>query len=98
MRAEGLDRLEFAHEERSSRYLARLDGAVVSAIEYWRRDGTLIIVHTGTKPEFRGNGIAGRLTTFALDDVRARGLRIRPDCPYTARFVAEHPHYADLVD
>jgi uncharacterized protein len=37
------------------------------------------------------------LARFALDDARARGLRVRPDCPFVARFIRAHPEYQDLV-
>jgi predicted GNAT family acetyltransferase len=33
-----------------------------------------------------------------LDDARARDLRVRPDCPFLAQYIDEHPEYADLVD
>jgi predicted GNAT family acetyltransferase len=32
-----------------------------------------------------------------LDDIRARGMKVRPRCPFVARFIREHPQYADLV-
>jgi predicted GNAT family acetyltransferase len=35
--------------------------------------------------------------TFALDDVRSNGLRIRPYCPYVRAFLRRHPDYQDLV-
>ncbi|WP_161605964.1 GNAT family N-acetyltransferase [Microlunatus speluncae] len=92
-----LDRLEFGRDDRSSRYEARLEGKLAAVVEYSMRDQTMIIVHTGTKPEFRGNGIAARITRHALDDVRSRGLRVVPECPFTAEFIAEHQDYADLV-
>lgn len=91
------DLLEFGRDDRTSRYEARLDGKITAVIEYSIRDRTMIIVHTGTKPEFRGNGIAARITRYALDDVRSRGLRVVPECPYTEQFIAEHQEYADLL-
>ncbi|GAB3766078.1 GNAT family N-acetyltransferase [Microlunatus parietis] len=91
------DRLTFLRDERKSRYEARLDDTVVGVVEYSPRDRTMIIVHTGTKPEFRGNGIAARITQHVLDEARKLDHRVVPECPFTAQFVAEHPEYADLV-
>ena len=91
------DQLAFLRDERRSRYEARLDDTVVGVVEYSLRDRTMIIVHTGTKPEFRGNGIAARITEHVLDDARKLDLQVVPECPFTAQFVAEHPEYADLV-
>ncbi len=91
------DRLEFHRNDRSSRYEATLDDQLAAVIDYSLRDQTMIIVHTGTKPEFRGHGIAARITRHALDDVRSRGLRVVAQCPYTAQYIDEHAEYAELL-
>ncbi|MFC7623549.1 GNAT family N-acetyltransferase [Microlunatus sp. GCM10028923] len=91
------DQLSFHRDERRSRYEARLGETGVGVVEYSLRDQTMIIVHTGTKPEFRGNGIAARISAYVLDDARRLGLRVVPECPFTAQFIADHPEYADLV-
>ncbi len=91
------DQLEFGRDDRTSRYEARLDGKIAAVVEYSLRDRTMIIVHTGTKPEFRGNGIAARITRYALDDVRAQGLRVVAECPFTEQFITENQQYADLL-
>ena len=54
-------------------------------------------MHTVTLPEFAGKGVGTRLATGALDDVRARGLKLTPQCPFIAAFIKRHPAYADLV-
>jgi uncharacterized protein len=33
----------------------------------------------------------------ALDDMRARGLKVAPVCPFVAAYIRRHPEYADLV-
>lgn len=91
------DDLSFELDERGARYLVRLGDQPAGEIDFSLRDRTMIIVHTGTRPEFRGRGIAARLTRHALDDARARGLRIVPECPFTAQFIADNPEYADLL-
>lgn len=88
--------LDVTRDDASSRYEGRLDGRVVGVIDFTLGDGTVVITHTGTLPEYRGRGIAGRLTAEALDDIRERGQRVRPVCPYTASYLDQHPEYADL--
>ena len=97
MTAAGSDDLTFEFDERAARYVARLGDQVAGVIDFSLRDRTMIIVHTGTRPEFRGRGIAARLTRYALDDVRARGLRVVPECPFTAQFITDNQEYADLL-
>ena len=50
----------------------------------WRRIATV-----------RGLGTA--LVTGALDDARARGLRVVPLCPFVDAFMRRHPEYADVA-
>jgi predicted GNAT family acetyltransferase len=49
------------------------------------------------RPEAEGKGVASELVRWALDDVRGRGLRIVPRCPFVAAYLKRHPEYADLV-
>jgi len=91
------DRLELARDESGSRWTARLDGAVVGLIDYRERPGTVVFLHTETDPAHQGRGFAGRLTAYALDDVRRRGLSVVPVCSYTQRFLIDHPQYTDLL-
>ncbi|MGY6555438.1 MAG: GNAT family N-acetyltransferase [Wenzhouxiangella sp.] len=44
-----------------------------------------------------GQGIAGRLTRYALDWARDQKLKVIPRCPYVASWIERHPDYADLV-
>lgn len=53
--------------------------------------------HTEVDEGYSGLGLASRLVTFALDDVRSKGARIRPYCPYVRSFLRHHPEYQDLV-
>ncbi|QGN35360.1 GNAT family N-acetyltransferase [Microlunatus sp. Gsoil 973] len=86
-----------AREEAGSRYTASLGGTVVGLIDYSERPGAVVFLHTETDPAYQGRGFAGRLTAYALDDVRSRGLSVVPLCGYTQRFLVEHPDYADLL-
>jgi hypothetical protein len=82
-----------------SRYEARdSDGTLMGFAEYRRSPGRIAFVHTVTEPEFRGHGVAGTLASTTLDQARADGLRVRTICPFYARYVSEHPEYADIVD
>lgn len=88
--------LECSHNEDRSRYEVRADGVRVGLLTYWLQDGYVAINHTETEPEFQGLGIASVLTKYALDDIRAKGLKVKPLCPYTAVWMREHPDYEDL--
>ena len=57
----------------------------------------MTFIHTEIAPEFEGRGLGSRLAVAALDDVRRRGLRVVPRCPFIARFIAGHAEYQDLL-
>lgn len=89
--------LEIVDNPDRSRYELRNDGHLVGFTEYHERDGALVFPHTVITEPRRGAGYGTTLVQGALDDVRARGRRIVAQCPFVARFVAEHPDYADLL-
>jgi uncharacterized protein len=89
--------LEVVDNPDRSRYELRNDGHLVGFTEYHERDGVLVFPHTVITDPKRGAGYGTTLVQGALDDVRARGRRIVAQCPFVARFVAEHPNYADLL-
>lgn len=86
-----------AENSARSRYEAMVDGAVAGYAAYRLGERTIIFTHTVVEPAFEGKGIGSRLVRFALDDARARGLKVRPQCPFFAKYIATHAAYADLV-
>jgi predicted GNAT family acetyltransferase len=79
-----------------SRYELDADGA--TAVLYYRiADGVITLVHTETPPEAQGKGIASRLVKEALDDIRAKGLKVVPRCPFVKGYMGRHPKYNDLL-
>jgi uncharacterized protein len=83
----------------AGRYEIALDGERVGLLTY-RRDGELItMLHAEIDPAHGGRGLGGTLARAALDDARARGLRVVPVCPFVAEVIRRDPDaYAGLVD
>lgn len=85
-------------DEGSSRYEARIDGALAGFSEFQLSDDLIVFTHTEVDEQFEGQGVASEIVSFALDDVRARGThRVVPRCPYVKAWIRRHPDYADLV-
>lgn len=80
----------------ASRYEADLGGQL-AVLAYAMRGQTIVLSHTEVPAALEGRGIGGALARFALDDARARGLRVEPRCPFVAAYIERHPEYADLV-
>jgi predicted GNAT family acetyltransferase len=83
--------------DEARRYEARLDDELAGTLTFRAVAGHLTLVHTEVDPAFEGRGVGGALASSALDDARARGLGVRPLCPFVARYIERHPGYADLV-
>jgi len=85
------------HDAEQQRYEYVVDGDVLAIAEYHRDGDTVVMHHTYTDPRFRGRGYAARVVESALDDLRARGMRVVPQCWFVAELVASHPEYRDMV-
>jgi predicted GNAT family acetyltransferase len=79
------------------RYEIEEGGEVVGFLMYRVEPGVLDLVHTDVEPKWEGKGVGAALVKGALDDVRARGLKVRPYCPFVAAYIRRHPEYEDLV-
>ncbi|HEU4658383.1 MAG TPA: GNAT family N-acetyltransferase [Capillimicrobium sp.] len=79
------------------RYEIRRDGRRLGFIRYGWRRGAIVLVHTEVDPSAEGQGVGNRLVAGALDDIRSRGLRMVPVCPFVAAYLRRHPEQQDLV-
>jgi predicted GNAT family acetyltransferase len=79
------------------RYEARLDDKPAGFLQYLAVGDVVALVHTEVPEAFEGHGVGGALARGALDDLRARGLRVLPTCPFVAKWIELHPDYQDLV-
>jgi len=66
-------------------------------IEYRSEPGVVFLVHTEVDPAFAGQGLGERLVAGALEDLRARGLKLVPLCLFVRAYLRRHPDQADLV-
>lgn len=96
----GTAEVRVVHQPEQRRYAITVGGELAGFTEYLPRDGgrRLLFVHTETFPQFAGRGLASRLVSEALAEVRAAGIRIVPLCPYVAAWLRKHPEYDDSVD
>jgi redox-sensitive bicupin YhaK (pirin superfamily)/predicted GNAT family acetyltransferase len=92
-------RVTIVHAPQRHRYEVHVGDATAGFTQYRLKDeGTVIAFdHTEVGDGYSGLGLASRLVTFALDDVRANGQRVRPYCPYVRAFIKRHAEYRDLV-
>lgn len=80
------------------RFELRLGEDLVGVLEYRGGGEDRAITHTEIFEGHEGEGLGGHLVGAALDDLRDRGIRIFPVCPYVRRFLEKHREYLDLID
>jgi uncharacterized protein len=90
-------RVDVVDNPAEDRYEARVDGTVAGSAFYHRTPGRIVFLHTEVDPAYEGHGVGSRLAQVALDNVRARGLRVVARCPFFARYIRHHPEYQDLL-
>jgi len=79
-----------------SRFELEQNGAIAFA-NYIPAPGVVTVTHTEVPREMREGGVGTKLVLGMLDDIRARGEKLRPLCSFVRHVIAQHPDYADLV-
>src|SRR5262245_44334880 len=83
--------------EAAGRYEVHVGGEPAGLAQYIERPGRVVFTHTELDDRFEGQGLASTLIKWALDDVRRRGLKLTPRCPFVRGYIDRHSEYADLV-
>ncbi len=79
------------------RYEILADDDLLGIIRYVKEPGTVVLVHTEIEPSLEGQGVGSRLVAGALADIRSRGLKLVPVCPFVLAYLKRHPEFDDLV-
>ena len=79
-------------------YEATIGGRTAAGVVYKTVGNRVSLLATSVLPEFRGKGVAARLTGRVLDELRTQGKTATITCPFATAFVNAHPEYADVLD
>jgi predicted GNAT family acetyltransferase len=79
-------------------YEATIGGRTAAGLVYHQAGNRITLMATSVLPEFRGKGVAGKLISGVLDELRRQGKTATVTCPFTTAFVNSHPEYADVLD
>ena len=91
-----LDQLEIAHNPAENRFETWLDGQLAK-LDYMEDGNTIVMMHVGVPYEFRGHGVAGKITKAGLEYAKTRSLRVIPMCSYVAAYIRRNPQYVELT-
>ena len=91
--------VRLSHEDSGSsgRFVIYDDDVFAGEMTYTRRkDGNIVIDHTGVESAFGGKGYGGLLLAEAVGYARREGIKIVPVCSFVAARFAIDPTIADL--
>ena len=92
------DDVKVEHRPDERRYTLLVGGEEAGELVYRDRGGdVLALLHTEVDPAKRRRGLGSQFVAAVLDDIRERGLRVVPICPFVEAYVSAHPAYAGLV-
>jgi len=78
-------------------YEVTVDGEQAGFIRYTLDGDVVTLVHTDVDPKYEGHGVGAELVKGALEDLRARGKKVRPECPFVRAYLERHDEYRDLI-
>ncbi len=79
------------------RYEIRAGEELLGTAAYTRSGDVWTFTHTEVETGEGHHGLGGRLVRAALEDVRAAGGRVVPQCSFVAGWIERHPEFGDLV-
>jgi predicted GNAT family acetyltransferase len=78
------------------RYELVRGGEVLGFLLYRIEPDAVVLVHTDVDPAYEGQGLGSVLVKGALDDLRERGVRAVPLCPFVRAYIRRHPEYTPV--
>ncbi|ACY99076.1 MULTISPECIES: GNAT family N-acetyltransferase [Thermomonospora] len=81
----------------ASRYEIHIAGRLAGFVRYQPRGGAVALIHTEVAEEYEGQGVGSALARGVLDELRSKGVRVVPLCPFIKGYIRRHPEYRDLV-
>lgn len=89
--------ISIKHDEINKRFYVEVDGNL-SELTYKKIDDkTLDYHHTFVPEALRNQGLAAKITKYALEYARNNHYQVIPSCPYVKAYIKQHIEYADLA-
>ncbi|GAA1870793.1 hypothetical protein GCM10009715_17150 [Paeniglutamicibacter psychrophenolicus] len=89
--------LRLDHDEDRGRYSLWHGATYVGFLGFSVEGEVATLQHTIINEEYGRRGYARALVTLVLEDMRARKLKIVPECSYVQDYLRRYPEYNDLL-
>lgn len=91
--------MKFRNNKNLSRYEMEVEG-VIAFIDYKFKEvgKRMYLIHTEVPEAIRHLGVAEKLVLSALMEVKVKGWKLMPLCPYIVTYIKRHPEWVEIVD
>lgn len=87
---------DIKHLETKQRFELIIDD-LTCYIDYELSNNVMEITHTVVPKELGGQGLAGKITAFALDTAQANSWQVKPSCSYALAYINKNSKYQNLL-
>lgn len=87
---------DIKHFADKNRFEVVIDG-FTGYIDYELVNNVMEIHHTVVPKELGGQGLAGKITKYALETARQNSWQVKPICSYAVAYINKHTEYQDLL-
>ena len=88
---------EVEHDPVGQKFFIHL-GNVEAIIAYTQVNDILDLHRTIVPENYRGMGLAEKMSVFVFEFAKKNGYKIVPTCPYISqKFLPDHPEYSSLI-
>lgn len=78
-------------------FFITLDHEEKAFLRYSIDGNTMILEDTYTPENYRGLGLAEKITKKAIEYAKERKFKVRPVCSYAVSFLQKHTEYKELL-
>jgi len=94
---EAQDEFQVSDNDAARRFELHVGEALAGFTDYHAQPGLVTLMHTEIDPAFEGQGLGSRFVAAVLEEIRARGSKVLPVCPFVRAFFERHPDYRSLL-
>jgi len=89
--------MDITNNKKLFRFEIALAEGEFATLSYRWLKGNMVLMQTLVPAAARGQGLAGMLAKYALENAREHGLQVVVYCHFVADYLKEHPEYNDVV-
>ncbi|KID42230.1 GNAT family N-acetyltransferase [Fructilactobacillus fructivorans] len=78
-------------------YANDVHGNLIAEVTFTEDNGVVSINETFVNPNYRGQGLAGKLIMVMIDYAKKNHYQIKPVCSFAVKFFEKNTQYDDLL-